>query len=91
MSDPVELIDALLKRPIPLVRNFTENLMAFALGRRVEHYDQPTVREISKNAEKDGYRLSSFIMGIIQSDAFQMKRAALASTAEGGEQVNSSN
>ena len=91
VSDPVELIDALLKRPIPLVRNFTENLMAFALGRRVEHYDQPTVREISKNAEKDGYRLSSFIMGIIQSDAFQMKRAALASTAEGGEQVNSSN
>jgi hypothetical protein len=91
VSDPVELIDALLKRPIPLVRNFTENLMAFALGRRVEHYDQPTVREISKNAEKDGYRLSSFIMGIIQSDAFQMKRAALASTAEGGEQVDSSN
>ena len=91
VSDPVELIDALLKRPIPLVRNFTENLMAFALGRRVEHYDQPTVREISKNAEKDGYRLSSFIMGIIQSDAFQMKRAALASTVEGGEQVNSSN
>ena len=91
VSDPVELIDALLKRPIPLVRNFTENLMAFALGRRVEHYDQPTVREISKNAEKDGYRLSSFIMGIIQSDAFQMKRAALISTAEGEEPVNSSN
>ena len=91
VSEPVELINALLKRPIPLVRNFTENLMAFALGRRVEHYDQPVVREISKNAEKDDYRLSSFIMGIIQSDAFQMKRAALGSTAEGGEQVNSSN
>ena len=91
VSEPVELINALLKRPIPLVRNFTENLMAFALGRRVEHYDQPVVREISKNAEKDDYRLSSFIMGIIQSDAFQMKRAALDSTAEGEEQVNSSN
>ena len=91
VSEPVELINALLKRPIPLVRNFTENLMAFALGRRVEHYDQPVVREISKNAEKDDYGLSSFIMGIIQSDAFQMKRAALDSTAEGEEQVNSSN
>ena len=91
VSEPVELIDALLKRPIPLVRNFTENLMAYALGRRVEHYDQPVVREISKNAEKDDYRLSSFIMGIIQSDAFQMKRAALISTAEGEEPVNSSN
>ena len=91
VSEPVELINALLKRPIPLVRNFTENLMAYALGRRVEHYDQPVVREISKNAEKDDYRLSSFIMGIIQSDAFQMKRAALISTAEGEEPVNSSN
>jgi len=91
VSTPVELVNALLGRPIPLVRNFTENLMAFALGRRVEYYDQPVVREISRNAEKSDYRMSSFILGIIQSDAFQMKRAALVSTAEGGEQVHSSN
>jgi len=91
VSTPAELVNALLGRPIPLVRNFTENLMAFALGRRVEYYDQPVVREISRNAEKSDYRMSSFILGIIQSDAFQMKRAALVSTAEGGEQVNSSN
>ena len=31
-----QLSAALLKRPEPLVRNFTENLMAYALGRRVE-------------------------------------------------------
>ncbi len=91
VSTPAELVDALLGRPIPLVRNFTENLMAYALGRRVEYYDQPVVREISRNAEKSDYRMSSFILGIIQSDAFQMKRAALVSTAEGGEQVHSSN
>ena len=90
VSTPAELVDALLGRPIPLVRNFTENLMAYALGRRVEYYDQPVVREISRNAEKSDYRMSSFILGIIQSDAFQMKRAALVSTAEGGEQVHSS-
>ena len=91
VSTPAELVDALLGRPIPLVRNFTENLMAYALGRRVEYYDQPVVREISRNAEKSDYRMSSFILGIIQSDAFQMKRAALVSTAEGGGQVHSSN
>ena len=91
VSTPAELVNALLGRPIPLVRNFTENLMAYALGRRVEYYDQPVVREISRNAEKSDYRMSSFILGIIQSDAFQMKRAALVSTAEGGGQVNSSN
>ena len=41
VSTPRELVDALLARPIPLVRTFTENLLAFAIGRRVEHYDQP--------------------------------------------------
>lgn len=91
VSEPLELIEALLKRPIPLVRNFTENLMAYALGRRVEHYDQPVVREIARKAMKSDYRLSSFILGVIESDAFQMKQAALASAAEGEEQVNSSN
>ena len=91
VSEPLELIEALLKRPIPLVRNFTENLMAYALGRRVEHYDQPVVREIAKKAMSSDYRLSSFILGVIESDAFQMKQTALASAAEGEEQVNSSN
>ena len=48
-----ELVDALLKRPTPLVRTFTENLMAYALGRRVEYFDQPTIRAITKKAEAD--------------------------------------
>ena len=33
-----------MKRPTPLVRTFTENLMAYALGRRVEYFDQPAIR-----------------------------------------------
>ncbi len=75
VSNPSELLEALLSRPIPLVRNFTKNLMAYALGRRVEAYDQPTVRGISREAERNAYRMSSFILGVIESDAFQMKRA----------------
>ncbi len=43
-----ELTAALAKRPTPLVRNFTENLMAYGLGRRVEYYDQPTIRAITQ-------------------------------------------
>jgi hypothetical protein len=69
-----ELIAALLKRPRPLVRTFTENLMAYALGRRVEYYDQPALRQIIKKAEAENYRMSSFILGVIKSDAFRMKR-----------------
>src|SRR6185295_18542900 len=41
IATPGELTEVLMKRPIPLVRTFTENLMAYALGRRVEYYDQP--------------------------------------------------
>ena len=47
VTTPAELDAALLKRPMPLVRTFTENLMAYALGRRVEDFDQPTVRAIA--------------------------------------------
>jgi len=69
-----ELSATLMKRPIPLVRTFTENLMAYGLGRRVEYYDQPTVRAIAKGAEANNYKISSFILGVVKSDAFRMRR-----------------
>jgi hypothetical protein len=75
VSTPQDLRQALLKRPIPLIRTFTENLMAYALGRRVEWFDAPAVRAITREAERDDYRLSSLILGVVRSDAFQMKRA----------------
>ena len=75
ISNAPQLADALLRRPIPLVRNFTANLMTYALGRRLDVGDQPTVRTIAHQAEQDAYRLSSFIVGIVLSDAFRMKQA----------------
>jgi len=53
ISTPAELSAALLKRPLPLVREFTDNLMAYALGRRLEYFDQPVVRAIVADAERD--------------------------------------
>lgn len=78
ITNPAELTAALTKRPIPLVRNFTENLMAYAIGRRVEDFDQPTIRVIARDAEAKGYRLSSFVMGVVNSSAFQFKRVDVA-------------
>jgi hypothetical protein len=75
VGSPADLRKALLKRPIPLVRSFTENLMAYATGRRVEDFDQPTIRAIAKAAEAKNYRISSFVMGVVNSDAFLKKRA----------------
>jgi len=75
VSNPTELSAALLKRPVPLVRTFTENLMAYALGRRVEYYDQPSIRAITKAAQAGDYKISALILGVIKSDAFRMRLA----------------
>lgn len=81
VSTPAELRAALLKRPSPLIRTFTQNLMAYALGRRAEYYDNPTVRRIERQAEANGYRLSEFILGVVTSDAFRSKRVPVAAEA----------
>ena len=82
VSSPKELIDVLLKRPIPLVRNFATNLLAYAMGRRVEYYDQPTIRAIVHQAEAQDYRMSSFILGVVKSDPFRMMRSQAAADPE---------
>lgn len=75
------LRNALLRRPESVARSFTENLMAYALGRRIEARDMPTVRAVVAEAAKDDYRLESLIEGVIMTDAFRFKRAA-ATTAD---------
>ena len=85
ITSPKQVADALLQRPTPLMRNLTENLMAFAIARRVEYYDQPTIRRIVAEAEDDGqYRVADLIVGVVQSDAFRMKRAGNVATEEAG-------
>jgi len=86
VATPGDLRQALLKRPIPLVRSFTENLMAYALGRRVEDFDQPTVRAIARQAEAKGYRVSSFVLGVVNSSAFLSKRADAVADAQDKQQ-----
>ncbi len=75
VATPADLSRKLLERPIPLMRQFTTNLMAYGLGRRVEATDQPTVRRITAAAAENDYRMSSFITGIVMSDEFRKKKA----------------
>ena len=86
LASPSDLHMALLNRSIPFVRTFANNLMAYATGRRMEYFDQPTIRRITQDAQAQNYRMSSFIMGVINSDAFQMK----ASTEIAVEQAENS-
>ena len=71
----VDLRNALLKYSDRFVQTTTEKLMTYALGRGVEYYDMPTVRAIARGAAKDDYRFSSIILGVVESDAFQMRAA----------------
>ncbi len=75
MKGPAGLREALLKHSDTLIRNFTENLMSYALGRRVEYYDEPTVRAIARKAAQNDNRFSEFVFGIVNSAAFQMAKA----------------
>jgi len=75
------LEDALLRRPELFAATLTENLLTFALGRGVEYYDAPAVRGIVSGAEKDEYRFSSLILGIVKSAPFRMRRIETAAVA----------
>ncbi len=74
LRGPADLRAALLSRPEVFYRIFTTNLMAYALGRRVEYYDMPTVRAITRDAAENDYRFSSFVLGVVNSPAFQTAR-----------------
>ena len=63
----------LLSRPELFAGTVTEKLLTFALGRGVEYYDAPAVRKIVREAEPDGYRFLSLILGIVKSVPFQMR------------------
>jgi len=65
---------ALLGKKGALLTSFTESMMTYALGRHVEAFDMPTVRAIARDAAKQDYRISSFVLGVVKSQAFRMSR-----------------
>jgi hypothetical protein len=82
VSGPSGLREALLKRPEILVSTFTEKLMTYALGRRLEAEDMPTVRRIVREAARDDYRFSAIVLGIVRSAQFQQKAHFTTSAAQ---------
>jgi len=73
---------ALLAHSESLIRNFTENLMQYGLGRRIEYFDQPALRAIVRKAAANDYHFSSFVLGVVNSAAFQMSRADAVQTTD---------
>ena len=63
----------LLQRPDRFPATLTEKLLAYALGRRLEYYDRPAVRQIVRAAAARDYRWSSLILEIVKSPTFLMR------------------
>jgi mono/diheme cytochrome c family protein len=78
MDGPAGLREALLKHQQVVLLSFTERLFTYALGRRVEPGDMPAVRAIVRDASRQGNRLSAFILGVINTAAFQSSSAVAA-------------
>ena len=72
----------MIKHKDAFLLSFTEHLMTYALGRRVESYDMPVVRAIIRDAAKADYRMSAFIKGVAVSAPFRMGRLEAAASTE---------
>jgi hypothetical protein len=72
MDGPAGLRNALLKHQDVFLLSFTENMLTYALGRRIEHPDMPMVRAIVRDARAQDLKLSAFVLSIVNSPAFRM-------------------
>ncbi|WP_396215082.1 DUF1592 domain-containing protein [Gemmatimonas sp.] len=79
-----ELQAALLRRQEALLRTFTRHLMAYAIGRRIDAHDMPSVRSIVRSAATQDHRMSAYIMGVVRSPAFRMQKLEPSATVESG-------
>jgi hypothetical protein len=75
MDGPAGLRQAILKHADVFLLSFTENLLTYALGRRVEYTDMPAIRAIIREAGRSNNRMSSFVLGVVTSGAFRMAKA----------------
>jgi hypothetical protein len=72
---PAQLREALWQGREQFVGTIIERILIYALGRGLEYYDMPAVREIIREAAKENYRWSSIVMQVIESQSFQMRRS----------------
>jgi hypothetical protein len=83
IDGPVELRNALLEYEEQILHNVAEKLMIYAVGRGLEYYDQPAIRDIVRDAAATDYRFSALVQGVVGSAAFRQR----ATEDSGGDAV----
>jgi hypothetical protein len=74
IGGPSDLRRAVLARSDAFVTNATEKLFTYALGRPLTHDDMPRVRSVVRGAADNQYRISSLVLGVVESAPFQMRK-----------------
>ena len=69
-----EFQEVFLEHTDRVVHTVVEKLLTYALGRKIEHYDQAVVRNIVMQAAAEDYTWSALIQGVIESVPFQYRR-----------------
>jgi len=69
----VGLRENLLRHPEMFTGTLIEKLLTYATGRGLDYYDMPAVRTIARDSARDNYRLTSLILGVVNSVPFQMR------------------
>jgi hypothetical protein len=73
LDGPVSLRKAVLNHSDAFVGNFTEQLLAYSLGRLLDYHDMPTVRSITRQAARTGNHFSAFVLATVKSAPFEMR------------------
>ena len=84
LDGPVSLRQAILNHSDAFIGSFTEGLLAYGMGRVLEPFDMPAIRAIEKSATKQNNRMSAFVLGVVNSAPFQMRRVDPAPVPSAG-------
>jgi len=75
VTGPAGLKKVILDRKDEFVEVMAGKLLTYALGRGLEYYDQPALRQIRREMAGDNERFSALVLGVVNSVPFQMRRA----------------
>jgi mono/diheme cytochrome c family protein len=84
VNNPDDLRNALLRRPDQFVQTFTEGLLTYATGRKLEAWDMPAVRRIVRGAAASDYKFSAIVEAVARSDQFRLRRVPQAAATVAG-------
>jgi hypothetical protein len=80
-NSPAELREAIAAEPEKFVQTVAQNLLTYALGRRVEYYDMPAVRTVVREAAESDYSFAAIVKGVASSAPFRMRSAPAGAEA----------